>query len=101
MWGSGHYQYFPVLLAVVAYLFYGRRDQLVAQATEPVSWVATVGYVGVAMLAISAHLLYSGFLGIVATVIAAWVLVYSRFGLGGLKAVGTVLALLVFAIRCH
>ncbi len=79
MWGSGHYQYFPVLIGVVGYLLYGRLDLLQSYATKPARWLTVLGYLGIALLAVSAHLLYSGFLGIVATVLAAWVVVYAQF----------------------
>ncbi len=98
MWSSGHYQYFPVLLALVAYLIYSRRESLQSQATQPTAWVSAIGLVSVALLALAAHLLYSGFVGIVATVLACWVVVYAIFGSGGLRSVGTVLSLLVFAV---
>ncbi len=98
MWFKGHYQYFPVLLGIVAYLLYGRRAALQERATQPSPWVAGIGLLMVAMVTMFAHLLYSGFLGIFASIMACCTMLYMCFGAGGIRQVWPVLALLVFAI---
>lgn len=98
MWGQGHYQYFPLLLAAVAGLLGSRRAELITQATNPAPWLLGVGLLGVALSATGGHLLLSGLLGILTTILALVVLIYGGYGAGGLKAAAPVLWLLIFAI---
>lgn len=98
MWAQGHYQYFPVLIAAVGALIWSRRGEIMAAATGPSARWFAVGLGGAIILALAGQLLYSGFLGMIATLALAAVLVYGWVGRGGFFAALPVLSLLVFAL---
>lgn len=98
MWNAGHYQYFPLVFVAVVGLLWAIRGEVIESAGPSKDWV-----VGTLLLAVTAQLLIasilsSGFLGILAVVMAVCTGYYIAFGLGGLKVAAPVLALLLLAV---
>jgi exosortase len=98
MWAAGHYQFFPLVFLAVGILLWSRRAELAFNRSPADGRLLAPLLVSVIVLAIFSNLLYSSFLGIIATVLAIWVGVYAVFGWGGVRVAAPVLALLVFAI---
>lgn len=98
MWNRGHYQYFPLLFVAVAYFVYARWGEIVEHASLPSRWLVYLSFAIVAAAFAVGHLLNSGFIGIVASVLAVHALMYARFGFSGLRKLLTVSWLLIFAI---
>ncbi len=98
MWQQGHYQYFPLLLAGVAWLLWSRAAEMVQARTKPLKSVFLAGLCIVIAMALASQLLNSGFCGIVTSILALWVLTYGLMGWGGLKVAIAPLLLLVFAV---
>lgn len=97
-WQDGHYQYFPLLLAFIAALYWERWSSAVDQATAPVSSIVVLGAIGLGGLVCVGYLLFSGLIGIIAASFAVGLITYTIAGMGGLRAMTPVLCLLFLAI---
>ncbi len=97
-WQDGHYQYFPLLIAAVVGLYYTRLSQASERSTAPTKWIVLAGSAVVVIGLLVGHLMFSGFVGIVTTILTAWLLTYACFGWGGVKVMAPVLSLMVLAI---
>lgn len=97
-WRDGHYQYFPVLIAAIAGLYWTRWSEAVDEATVPAKWICLVAGGSVSLLVLLSLLINSVFVGIVATTLAAVLMTYASTGVGGLVVMAPVLALFALAI---
>tara|TARA_R110002049_G_scaffold4601_1_gene31686 strand:- start:75256 stop:76971 length:1716 start_codon:yes stop_codon:yes gene_type:complete len=97
-WKDGHYQYFPLLLGFVGLLYWQRFAECELRRTAPSVFLVLLGLVLVITMIAAGLLLFSGFIGIIATIFAACVGTYIAIGRGGIVAMSPVLALLVLAI---
>lgn len=97
-WSDGHYQYMPLLLAFVAFLYFRRFPAAGVQRSEPKPLVVLAGLLTVGLLLAIGNLLYSGFIGIITATASACLLTYALLGFGGLKNLSPVLALCLLAI---
>lgn len=95
-WQDGHYQYFPLLIAMVGWLAWSRRAEV--QATRPQAALVVFSWSLLTLCTIASLLLFSGFLGILTTIVACFVLVHSLAGRGGVVGLLPVLALLFLAV---
>lgn len=104
-WQRGHYQFFPLLIAFVAFLIWGRLGEARPFATKPKTGVVWVGLGAVLWIAFVGLVLYpalngavAAFNGIVASGLLVAVYVYATHGWGGIRFMAPVLLVLVFAV---
>lgn len=98
VWGAGHYQFAPLMFVAVALLLYFRFDDISTEATKPSGAFVAMGFFTACLTLLAGHLFRSGELGIVGLIIGMFVIVYGRFGRGGLRHSLAPLSLLFFAI---
>ncbi|EMI42495.1 exosortase U [Rhodopirellula sp. SWK7] len=96
LWSQGHYQYFPLVLGVIAWLFWSRRSEIANAKTVP-SPKVIVGLLAADLVAVLlATLLNSSAVGMVSFALALITAIYWCVGSGGLRASVPMLSLLVF-----
>jgi len=98
MWRSGHYQFFPLVFLSVGFLIWGRLWEASRYRSIADSRVVVVLFAGLSVLIALANLFYSGFAGIIATIVAVGSVLYAAFGSTGLARLIGVLGLLIFAV---
>ena len=98
MWNAGHYQYFPLVFVAVIGLLWANRAEVIEAAEPCIGWVVGALLIAITLQLVFANILYSGFMGVLALVLAVWTGYYAAFGWGGLKIAAPVLSLLVFVI---
>ena len=85
MWKTGHYQFFPLVVAVIAWFWYQMSDDLRSRATKPERTVQTFAILGNLALVCVATILNSSFIGAISMVFLFSVTLYSVYGRTGLK----------------
>lgn len=96
MWKVGHYQFFPLLMAVAAWLIYSRVSKI-TPATERSNLTFGLLALNVFILA-SAVALFSPFLWIISFLLLIGVFVYDRWGKRGMIAALPAWLLFIFAV---
>ena len=95
---DGHYRHLPLLWIAVGFLYYQRLPQAKQDRTPSSPILVGLGLASVAVIVLCAHLAFSGFLGVIGTVVALWVFTYAWFGMGGASVLLPVLVLSILAI---
>ena len=98
MWVEGHYQFFPLYIAVVGYLFYGRFDKIAADTKPGNRVAASMLFVGCSLLIFSAAIFESAFLGAVSMYVLFASVIYWLMDVRGLIKSMPFLLLLLLAI---
>ena len=98
MWATGHYQYFPLVFLAVGMLLWNRRAEIISARTTPNGLLTAGLALSIASVMAIGVLLYSSFIGIVATVAGIWTAMYLIYGSGGVRAAAPVTALLIFTV---
>ena len=98
MWVEGHYQFFPLYIAVVGYLYFDRFQQI-SEGTNPGQTLLSLVLLGISSLLILAGiLLESAFLGAVSLYSLSGSVIYWLLGKQGLANSLPFLLLLLLAI---
>ena len=98
MWIEGHYQFFPLYIAVVGYLYFDRFQEI-TDGTKPGNGLFSVVLLAIcSMLILSAVILESAFLGAVSLYALFGSIIYWFLGVGGLRNSAPFLLLLLLAI---
>ncbi len=98
MWKADHYQFFPLVLLVVAYLFYVKHDYIAA-AKERGEAVLSMGLFLFTLATVTiATLLNSSFVGAVSMLLLAGTTVYWAHGRSGFTRALPLLSILIFVI---
>ncbi len=84
MWQTGHYQYFPLIVMVVGWLWYQMSDELLGVAEKPVSNIIAISILGVLALVTVATVFNSSFIGAISMVALFSLTLYTYYGLPGL-----------------
>ena len=95
---DGHYRHFPLLWIAVGFLYYQRIPVAKDGRTPPSAMLVGIGLFAVGSLILAGHILFSGFLGTIATVTALGVISYAWLGWGGTFVMLPVLFLASLAI---
>ncbi len=96
MWARGHYQFFPLLMAVSLWLLHGRISSTKNEGGQP---RLTIGLLcGDLMLVAAATVLYSSLLAFLSFLFLVTITVYDKFGSKGLLAGLPAILLMVFII---
>ena len=98
MWNTGHYQFFPIVFIIIAVFLRGLSGELCKHEDEVRPAVSLMLAISLAIVLAFANLLYSGFLGVIAFILAIIFIIYIGFGSGGLKVSAPVIALLLLVI---
>lgn len=98
MWATGHYQYFPLIFLTVGVLLWNRQEEIASARTAPNGLLGAGLIISISIVMAIGILLYSSFIGIVATVASFWTALYLVYGSGGVYAAAPVAALLVFTV---
>ena len=98
MWRSGHYQFFPVLLLALAWLFSEQKNYIFSQNEKPNNAVGANLLIINLMLVGIATILNSSFLGALSAWMLAAIFFYSRGGTSSLIRGMSLLIALLFII---
>ena len=96
MWRTGHYQFFPLLIAAVFYLIFARVRKIPRVNTLPRLVYPLLGISGALLLA--SALLFSSTIWMVSFVFWVAVFIYGHWGWLGFKAAAPAWALLIFIV---
>lgn len=85
MWRTGHYQFFPLVMVVIGWLWYQTTDQLESHSETPNSRVFSILMLGVMVLVAVATVLNTSFVGAVSMAFLFATALYGFYGLSGFK----------------
>jgi len=98
MWRVDHYQFFPLLILAIAWLFIEQKDHIFETDAKPSRVVATILLILNLILVGLATVLNSSFMGAVSTWILAAIFLYSYGGVSSLARGTPLLGVLLFII---
>ena len=98
MWRVGHYQFFPMLMAVVGWLIYDRVSAVPRSDSSQRSGRILILLALDGLLLIAATILYSSLLWIISLMFLIMIAIFERSGWMGIRAAWPAWLLLAFAI---
>ena len=98
MWRTGHYQFFPLMIAAVVWIFLDRKSYIFGEKQTTNRWLKALALSLNFLLVTVAAILNSSFLGAISCWILAASYLYCSGGISGLKRGAPLLAALIFII---
>ena len=98
MWRTGHYQFFPLLVLVIAWFWYQMNDSLRKSAEAPKEMVLSLSLVANLVLVLVATVLRSSFIGSLSFVFMFVNTLYACYGASGLRIALPLVFLSLFTV---